>query len=308
MLPTWLPLAATALDLAFGDPPFLPHPVRGVGIALDRLEARAPKGDTARRLYGLACVALLAGVCGALAYVLPKTPMLGEFIAVYLGFSGLALGCLVREGEKAVGLINAGDLPAARQAVGLLVSRDTANLDAAGLRRALAETLSENLCDGFAAPLFYLALGGPGLLWAYKAVSTADSMWGYKTERFRVLGWAAARGDDALAYIPARLCALTMLLAGLLLRLDVRAAAANLRRDAAKSASPNAGWPMAAAAWLCAASMGGRDSYFGVPKQKPLLGPAGTPWDETRLARLRLLVPVSGVLFAVLVQAVVWLA
>jgi len=308
MLPNWLPLAATALDLAFGDPPFLPHPVRAVGFALDRLEERAPRGETARRLYGLACVVLLAGLCGALAYVLPKTPMLGEFIAVYLGFSGLALGCLIREGEKAVRLINQGDLSAARTAVGLLVSRDTAHLSANGLRRALAETLSENLCDGFAAPLFYLALGGPGLLWAYKAVSTADSMWGYKTDRFRALGWAAARSDDALAFIPARLCALTMLLAGLALKLNVRQAFANLRRDAAKSASPNAGWPMAAAAWLCDASMGGEDRYFGAPTQKPRLGPAGLPWDETRLARLRLLVPVSGVLFAVLVQTALWLA
>jgi adenosylcobinamide-phosphate synthase len=308
MLLNWLPFAATALDLAFGDPPFLPHPVRGIGISLDRLEQYAPQGETARRLYGLAGLALLAGLCGGLAYVLPQTPMLGAFIAVYLGFSGLALGCLVREGEKAVKLIAGGDLPAARLAVGLLVSRDTAHLDAAGLRRALAETLSENLCDGFAAPLFYLALGGPGLLWAYKAVSTADSMWGYKTDRFRALGWAAARSDDVLAFIPARLCALTMLLAGLLLKLDVRAAFANLRRDAAKSASPNAGWPMAAAAWLCGASMGGQDRYFGAPTQKPLLGPAGLPWDETRLARLRLLVPISGLLFAALVQAVVWLA
>jgi len=308
MLPNWLVLAATALDLAFGDPPFLPHPVRGIGIALDRLEARAPAGETARRVFGLAGVALLAGASGGLAYALSLTPMFGEFIAVYLGFAGLALGCLIRDGEKAVKLIAQGDLPAARLAVGLLVSRDTAHLDAAGLRRALAETLSENLCDGFAAPLFYLALGGPGLLWAYKAVSTADSMWGYKTERFRALGWAAARSDDALAYVPARLCALTMLLAGFALKLDVRAAFANLRRDAGKSASPNAGWPMAAAAWLCGGSMGGQDRYFGVQAQKPLLGPAGQPWDETRLAKLRLLVPVSGLLFAALVQAVVWLA
>ncbi|MBF0482351.1 MAG: cobalamin biosynthesis protein, partial [Desulfovibrionaceae bacterium] len=126
---SWLALAATALDLAFGDPPFLPHPVRGIGMCLDRLEKSAPAGQTARRLYGLACVAFLALACGALAWILPQTPVFGVFIAVYLGFSGLALGCLAREGEKAARLIARGDLAAARLAVGLLVSRDTARLD-----------------------------------------------------------------------------------------------------------------------------------------------------------------------------------
>jgi adenosylcobinamide-phosphate synthase len=306
-LPNWLPLAATALDLTFGDPPVIPHPVRLIGGALNRLERRAPAGDTARRLYGLACLALLAAASGAAAWILPHTPLLGAFFAVYLAYAGLALGCLVREGERAVRLIGKGNLPEARRAVGLLVSRDTGHLDAAGLRRALAETLSENLCDGFAAPLFYLCLGGPGLLWAYKAVSTADSMWGYKTDRFRALGWAAARCDDALAFVPARLCAAFMVLAGLTLKLDARAALANMRRDAAKTASPNAGWPMATAAWLCGAGMGGVDSYFGKPTNKPTLGPHGEPWTETRLARLRLLVPITGVLLAVTAQVVIWL-
>ena len=165
----------------------------------------------------------------------------------------------------------------------MLVSRDTSTLDVAGLRRTLAETVSENLNDGFVAPLFYLALFGPGGMWAYKVVSTMDSMWGYRTEQYRDLGRGAAKTDDFLAWIPARITARIMLFAGKRLGLDHSTAKARYALDAAKIESPNAGWPMAAAAWLVRGQMGGPTVYFGEMKDKPVLGPVGENWDRKKI-------------------------
>jgi adenosylcobinamide-phosphate synthase len=185
----------------------------------------------------------------------------------------------------------------------MLVSRDTAVLDARGVRRALAETVSENFNDGFLAPLFFLVLGGPGLLWAYKAISTMDSMWGYRTAAYRELGWAPARADDVLAWIPARLSALFLAAGGLVLGLKWRGALAKTAVQAQEMDSPNAGWPMAAAAWLLGAGMGGPTSYSGTMKPKPWLGPAPGEWTDGKLACLERLCLVSALL-AVLLFAV----
>jgi len=146
--------------------------------------------------------------------------------------------------------------------------------------------VSENLNDGFVAPMFYLALFGPGGMWAYKVVSTMDSMWGYKTDQYRDLGYAAAKTDDVLAFIPARITACVMLLVGKYQKLAYDDAKANYKADAVKMESPNAGWPMAAAAWLFGCQMGGTAVYFGVEKGKPLLGPAGKVWDKQTIKDL----------------------
>jgi adenosylcobinamide-phosphate synthase len=130
-----------------------------------------------------------------------------------------------------------------------------------------------------------------------------DSMWGYKTQEYREFGWAAARADDVLAYIPARLTALLLLLAGMLMKLDWRGAVANFRADAAKMESPNAGWPMAVCAWLFGATMGGPAEYFGEYKLKPILGPEGQDWALESLKKLSRLVLLSGLAGVVLFQA-----
>ena len=147
--------------------------------------------------------------------------------------------------------------------------------------RALGETLAENFNDGFVAPLFWLCLLGPAALWAYKAVSTVDSMWGYRTERFEELGKAGARADDILAWMPARLAALSIWATGWL---RLRPAAwESIARDARTMDSPNAGWPMSACAHVTGVSMGGPTRYFGEIKDKPFLGPQGVPWSSERI-------------------------
>jgi len=125
-------------------------------------------------------------------------------------------------------------------------------------------------------------------------VSTMDSMWGYKTERFRDLGWAAARADDVLAYLPARLSAALLLGVGACMGLNARQALARFRADAAAMDSPNAGWPMAVSAWLLQGSMGGPATYFGEVKMKPTLGPEGYVWSIEKLKRFFSLILLTG--------------
>jgi len=300
-----LPLLALGADLVIGDPPHWPHPVRWLGRAAGRLEAWARSGRGGLRWRGAAAAWGLAAFAAAGAWVLCALPLVGALAALYLAYAGLALGSLLAEGRKVLALVEAGDLPAARQAVGMLVSRETADMDEGEVCRALAETLSENLCDGLVAPFFYLVLGGPAGLWAYKAVSTLDSMWGYRTERWRELGWAAARTDDVLAFIPARLTAAFIVLAARFSPGRVVSLGA-VRRDAAKMESPNAGWPMAAAAWAMDATMGGPTTYFGSVKDKPVLGPAGQPWTPERLGGLLRLVRRAGLACALVLWSARW--
>lgn len=294
----YLPLLALGLDLALGDPGTWPHPVRLLGRAADRLEGPARRRPDLLRLAGAACVLCLAAASGLAAWVLSALPFVGLVAALYLAYAGLALGSLLREARRVVNMVRVKDLQGARAALALLVSRETGDMGEEDICRTLAETVSENLGDGLAAPFLFLALAGPGGLWAYKAVSTLDSMWGYRTERWRELGWAAAKADDVLAWLPSRLAALSMLLCGVLLFGRV-APFSEVRADAAKTESPNAGWPMAAAAWVMGARVGGPATYFGELKDKPVLGPEGGTWDVERLDGLLRLTAASGVACAV---------
>ncbi len=299
-----LPVLATVLDLLLGDPHRLPHPVRLIGRWLDWLERHAREWVLGLKSSGALCVVLTAGGAWAVVEFLTGLRYLGMILTLYFAYAGLALGELLDEGRDALELIEEGSLDEAREAVGGLVSRDTSGLDEAELRKTLAETMSENLCDGFVAPAFYLILGGPALMWAYKAVSTMDSMWGYRTERYQDLGWAAARADDLLAYVPARLTALFLLLAGAVLRLPWLEALRHVPAEARTMDSPNAGWPMSTCAWLLQASMGGPATYFGEAKIKPELGPKGQEWSIEKLKKLFRLMVFAAFLGLFVLQAV----
>jgi adenosylcobinamide-phosphate synthase len=293
-----LPALAVVLDRLVGDPAGWPHPVRLIGMGLDLFEAVARKARLNLRFAGWGAVLLFAWGAWFLVAKLTAIPYLGPLLAVYFAYAGLALGCLLREAREVAQRLDAGDLPGARTALAMLVSRETDALDEADVRRTLAETVSENLNDGFTAPLFYLALFGPGGMWAYKAVSTMDSMWGYRTDRYVRLGQGAAMTDDVLAWIPARLTAFFLFAAGRRLGLKAATARGRFREDARKMESPNAGWPMAATAWLLEGRMGGPTVYFGEVKDKPVLGPADKTWSRPMLGKLLVLVRKTGALAA----------
>ncbi len=284
----WLPPAALFLELAFVHPLRLPHPVRAIGWLADRLEGPA------RRLpfpvlAGAAALAVVLAVAGIAAGLLISLPgLLGLAAALYAGSAALALGCLAREGQKALESVKSGNLDEARRAVGMLVSRDTSGLEEQPLYRTLAETLAENFNDAFVAPFFWLLWAGPVGVWAYKAASTMDSMWGYKNERWLLLGRASARLDDVLAFVPARISALLLCLTarGFADFAFSRAAWKRMGEDARRMSSPNAGWPMAAAAWIYAARMGGPAVYHGTAVEKPRLGPEAGEWNAEKVERL----------------------
>lgn len=278
-------LGCVVLDLLFGDPQDWPHPVRVIGAALDRVECWGQRFWLGARVGGTLCVLGVTGATGLAVWGVTSLPLVGELAALYLGYAGLALGCLGRETAAVEKLLESGDLELARVHLAGLVSRDTGDMDREEMYRAVGETLAENFNDGFVAPFFWLALLGPVALWMYKAVSTIDSMWGYRNDRFEELGKAGACLDDVLAWIPARLAAVSIWVAGWCMLCP--ASWARIAAEARSMDSPNAGWPMSAMANAVGVRMGGATRYAGALKDKPLLGPCEAEWSACKIQRMR---------------------
>ena len=307
-----LPLFALGLDLVFRDFRNIPHPVQGVAWLARRLEPRARRFESRGLvcLPGIAelqggflsggfCLTIILAVTAAVVCLLGLLPGVGMIFSVYFAYAGLALGSLLREGRTALDVVAQGNIDAARQTVSMLVSRDLSQADRDTLLKTLAETLSENFNDALVAPFFWLLLGGPVGLWIYKAVSTMDSLWGYRTEKWRYLGFVPARMDDLLAYIPARLSVLWLwLFSRFVPHAGQWPGYRRIRADADQMESPNAGYGMSAAAWLHHGRMGGRAVYFGEVKVKPLLGPsepAGAVWSAQKIRDLLRHIRVAGI-------------
>nr|WP_320132646.1 adenosylcobinamide-phosphate synthase CbiB [uncultured Holophaga sp.] len=274
-------LGAGLLDEAVGDPQGWPHPVRALGLIIERLD-RARRGissPAALYILGIFLALGMAALAGGFAWgVLHLCGYWGWIAELILGAWMLA-GRSLRDAVRPVAAaLDAGDLPLARYAVSMVVGRDTRQLNEADVARAGLETVAESLCDGVLAPLFWFAVGGLPGLWAFKAVSTLDSMVGHREAPYTHFGWASARLDDLLNLIPARLSALLIALAAL------SGSALRLAwRDGGKTASPNAGWCEAAFAGALGVQLGGRNFYDGVPHEGPRLGDPGRPLDAQRL-------------------------
>jgi len=285
-------IAAFLLDLAIGDPRWLPHPVRliGRGIAFLENALRSRILKSHEKIAGVLLVVLIVLPAALIAYLIRQALLLpgrgilaaaAAAIMVYLVATTLALRELVSSTNLVIGSVKQGDLVMARSNLSMIVGRDTQNLDEDGVLRAAIETVAENLSDGVIAPLFYLALGGLPLAIAYKAVNTLDSMVGYKNEQYRSFGWAAARLDDIANFIPARLTGLFVVFASFCYFLPRRPGTAFslardsfriMRRDGRNHTSPNSGIPEAAMAGSLGIRLGGPSTYGGVLVQKPFIG------------------------------------
>ncbi len=306
------------LDLALGDPRWLPHPVVTMGRAISRAEGplrrafpQTPSG--ARRagrvlavalpvLFGLATWAILA-LFGA---VHPALRFVGE---AWISYQLLAACELQRQSMAVARAFSEGGLAAAREAVGRIVGRDTSVLDAAGVARAAVETVAENASDGVIAPLFYLMIGGAPLGMAYKAVNTLDSMVGYKNDRYLDFGRASAKLDDLLNWVPSRLAALFMVAVCPLVRLDARGAWRIWRRDRRRHASPNSAQTESACAGALGLRLAGPAVYFGKLVDKPTIGDASRAieWaDIARANRLMLAASVCALVVFAAARAAVW--
>ncbi|MGB3632511.1 MAG: adenosylcobinamide-phosphate synthase CbiB [Rubrobacteraceae bacterium] len=253
-------LLALALDLGAGEPPARIHPVVGMGKLIELCVRRAPKGPRRELVYGTACAALvpLVPALGAgLSLQALKPGPLRLVAGAWLLKSCFAYRALEKAAYAVAEPLAADDLPAAREALLALVSRDRSKLDASEVSAAAIESLAENLSDGFVAPLLAYAVGGLPATVSYRAANTADSMIGYRGE-YEHLGKAAARLDDALNLIPARLTALMILVVS---DANVGGVWRALVGDHDKTPSPNAGWPMAAAAGALDVSLRKPGSY-----------------------------------------------
>lgn len=299
---TWpLVAAAVALDLLLGDPRWAPHPVRAVGWWIVRVERMARRLLGVTRWAGVVLWLAVVGATAAVVYFLPR------WLDLYWVYSFLAISSLDRESRRVVRLLDGGDVSEARRALSSIVGRDTERLEEPEIRRAVIETVSENLSDGVVAPLFFLVLGGAPAMAAYKAVNTLDSMVGYRNDHWREVGWFSAKADDAANWIPARVTALFVVLAAALMRLDALAAWRVARRDATSQPSPNAGWPEAAFAGALGVRLGGESSYQGVVSRKASLNPEGRPADRRASAESRKLFYATALTAALAaVAAIAW--
>lgn len=292
-------LLAYALDLFLGDPPSWPHPVRWLGrlivAAEEPLRRRFASATWAGVILAAGCLGVAAAIAGLMVWLASLWhPLVGLGVSVLLIYWALSVRDLANHALAVYGPLQRGDLPAARQALSLIVGRETAILDEAAVIRATVETIAENTVDGVISPLFYAALGGPVLAWTYKAVSTLDSMVGYKTPRYREFGWAGARLDDLFNWLPARLSGLFFTLAAWLLGLDWRRTWQIYRRDGRQHASPNAGWPEAAMSGALGLRLGGPNVYHGQLVAKPWIGEAVREPELADIPRaIRLLFAVS---------------
>ncbi len=264
-------LVALAADAVIGDPDGvwrrIPHPVAIIGraiAALDHTLNRATWSSARRRLAGIAVTFLLviaALLIGNLIEALMPRGIVGNIVLGLLASTLIAQNSLYRHVARVRAAFAGGGLMAARAAVSRIVGRDPQSLDEGGVSRAAIESCAENFSDGVVAPMIWLVLLGlPGLL-AYKTINTADSMIGHRTDRYREFGWAAARLDDLVNLVPARLTGLLLALAAPVAGGSTVVALKTMLRDARNHRSPNAGWPESAIAGALGVRLAGPRRY-----------------------------------------------
>ncbi|SES11761.1 adenosylcobinamide-phosphate synthase [Halopseudomonas bauzanensis] len=260
---------AVLLDRLLGEPRRA-HPLMAFGRIADALEREMNRGER-RQWRGLLAWLLMVAPLTLLAWALASLPQIGWLFSVLLLYLAIGLRSLGEHAQPVAQALRVGDLPQARHRVSYMVSRQTAELDATAVAAATTESVLENGSDAVFAALFWFAvLGAPGVV-LYRLANTLDAMWGYRNDRFHRFGWAAARLDDLLNWLPARLVALTYALLG-----NTRQAWSCWRRQAPQWDSPNAGPVMAAGAGALNVRLGGAAIYHGELHERPLLG-AGRP-------------------------------
>ena len=271
------------IDLVVGDPHGFPHPVVLIGKLIDALERglrkMLPKTASGEKVAGALLwlvVVLVSSLFPALLLWLchSVSPWLRLGVESIMCWQILATKSLRDESMKVYRALESGDIMKSRYAVSMVVGRDTAELDDAGVTRAAVETVAENTSDGIVAPLIFLAIGGAPLGFFYKAVNTMDSMLGYVEPPYKNIGLVPAKMDDIVNFIPARISALLMLMAGGLLRLNVKNGWKIFCRDRFNHASPNSAQTESVCAGLLGLRLAGDAWYHGVLHKKKYIGDA----------------------------------
>ncbi len=288
-------LCGFILDLILGDPYSFPHPIRLIGNMISFFEKKLLKeelNDKKKFLNGIILVILVtcfstfgAAILLILGYLIH--PVLGVIIETIMTYQMLAIKCLRVESMKVYTKLETSTLEEARFAVSMIVGRDTKNLDKKAVARAAVETVAENTSDGIIAPMLYMAIGGPTLGFLYKSINTMDSMVGYKNDKYMYFGRAAARLDDVVNFIPARISALLMIISTLFLgkEFDIKNAFRIFKRDRYKHKSPNSAQTESVCAGALNIRLAGPTSYFGKIVEKPYIGDANREIENEDIKR-----------------------
>jgi adenosylcobinamide-phosphate synthase len=306
-------LAGFLIDCILGDPHWLPHPVVLIGKLISFFEKtlrRAfPKTDRGAFAAGLLTAILVsllsAGVSFGVLFGLYKLSPWAYFaVSSIMCWQCFAARCLQKEANKVVKALESDGLEAGRKQIAMLVGRDTERLSEEQVLKAAVETVAENASDGVIAPMLFMVLFGAVGGFFYKAINTMDSMIGYKNERYLYFGRAAAKLDDVVNYIPARLSALAMIAVCPLLKLDGKNAFRIWRRDRRKHASPNSAQTESVAAGALHVELAGPASYFGKRVEKPTIGDPDRPIERADVKRTAKLMYGASVLLLVLFEAI----
>lgn len=266
-------------DLVFGDPERFFHPVRAIGKLINILESRLRKKSSRKReqIKGVILTFSVVGVTVILTYLLIESfkklnPFLGALVWVYIGYTTISVRDLNVKAKDILRELKNNSIVEARRKLSKIVGRNTQDLDQKRIITATIESIAENTNDGIVAPLFYLALGGPVLAMAYKAINTLDSMVGYKDARYLNFGWFSAKLDDFANFIPARICGFLISVSSIIVLRRFRDSFKTMLRDGRKHLSPNSGVSQAAMAGALGIRLGGISVYRTQIIEKPYIG------------------------------------
>ena len=269
---------AYILDLIFGDPQNIIHPVQIIGKIISLGEKILLKEKSGSRykffagiILNIFVVSITYGLT-CLIYKSSKTSGVFTLIEIYLMYTVFSVNSLAREGNRVYNILKEGNIEKARKDLSYLVSRDTETMDEKMIIRSTMETISENTVDGIVAPMFYMFLGGLPLAMTYKAINTLDSMVGYKNERYMDFGKFSAKIDDIANFIPARITGFLIVAASMILRYNYKNSLKMFIRDRKNHSSPNSAHAEASVAGALGVQFGGRVSYFGKEADKPTIG------------------------------------
>ncbi|WP_066301754.1 adenosylcobinamide-phosphate synthase CbiB [Bacillus sp. FJAT-29937] len=267
---------AVLIDLVVGDPPNWPHPVKWMGSFIYKLDKSWNKGSL-RRLKGTAMLFTVLLTVGVISLLLVSFfyrihPIAGIFVEAILISTAIAQKSLKEAALTVYDPLKRGDLAEARHKLSYIVGRDTDRLDEPEIVRGTVETVAENTSDGITAPLFWALIGGAPLALMYRAINTCDSMVGYRNEKYEDFGWASARIDDVVNWIPSRLTSVCMLFGNRSVHTSKKKVREMILRDAKKHPSPNSGWGEASVAGLLGIQLGGINYYKGIVSNRATMG------------------------------------
>ncbi|MCI1958576.1 MAG: adenosylcobinamide-phosphate synthase CbiB [Clostridia bacterium] len=310
-------IAGFIIDFLIGDPHFLPHPVKLIGIIISKTESILRKKFKTEKGLEIAGVILVIIVILltflASYYVIFAFGIFGKLakriVMSIMCWQVIAARSLQKESMKVYDELENGTLGSARKAVSMIVGRDTENLSDEGVTKAAIETVAENTSDGVIAPMFYIMIGGPILGMVYKAVNTMDSMVGYKNEKYLHFGRAAAKTDDFFNFLPSRIAAMLMIVSTFFLRYDIKNAVYIFKRDRFNHSSPNAAQTESVCAGALELKLAGDAWYFGKLVKKEYIGDDLRPIDHSDIKRANKMMYLSSILALILilvVRVVIW--